>query len=520
MPWLRLVGAGCLLTLLLVAQPVTAAGQTVDLGVITVKSAQAAQEIRQKLLAGAAFESLAKAQSVGPAAARGGRLGVVPLARLRSEYRQALASLPPHQPSPVIPTEEGFTVLMVFPGAAPAAPPAARPAPSVAQVPAPLTTPPASLRGTLPEVASSYPTESAVSPGLARRGAGTVAPAPTPRVPPGPVAEMPHLVARNLVAQGMEALAAGRITDAEDRFNQALGKNPKDDGAGFFLALTRAAQQGQYKKEAAVKFATAFLFMLEGDIGRAQALFQESWQDDGRFWPGLLFDGNMQAEQGRRKEAKELLAKTLTANPQCARAHVSLALIAMDENDSRRATTELEKAIELEPGLAEANYQLGSLALLAGDLPGAERLLRAALTADPYREEAYNDLGLVMANTNRPKEAEEQYRKAMELNSGFVPAHMNLGELFARQGKYNQAVDEFNEALALDPNLAAAHSNLAAAYILLDKWDLALEHAEQAVARQYPVPRPILEALKPHRDAALQKQAAPQAGEAPAKLGQ
>ena len=54
------------------------AQQRIDLGLITVKNKAKAEEIRDKLLKGASFEALAKSFSVGPAAFKGGRLGMVP----------------------------------------------------------------------------------------------------------------------------------------------------------------------------------------------------------------------------------------------------------------------------------------------------------------------------------------------------------------------------------------------------------------------------------------------------------
>ena len=73
-----------------------------------------AEKLRSQLLEGASFEALAKQHSVAPTALRGGRLGQVPLKRLRTEFRQALSGLPANQPSKVVPTEGGSNILMRF----------------------------------------------------------------------------------------------------------------------------------------------------------------------------------------------------------------------------------------------------------------------------------------------------------------------------------------------------------------------------------------------------------------------
>ncbi|MCA1905623.1 MAG: peptidyl-prolyl cis-trans isomerase, partial [Desulfarculus sp.] len=126
----RLLGLTLACLLWGIAAPAWA--QEVDLGVITVKQKSLADTIRQRLLKGDSFESLAKNYSVGPAASRGGRLGRVPETRIRSEFMRALAGLAPGQPSGVVATEEGFNILMRFD-----APPALAKAPAPSPVPAP-----------------------------------------------------------------------------------------------------------------------------------------------------------------------------------------------------------------------------------------------------------------------------------------------------------------------------------------------------------------------------------------------
>ena len=101
--------------LLAFAGPSTAqSDEKVNLGIITVKQKDLANQLAKELAKGASFETLAKRNSVGPASFRGGRLGKVPYSRLRSEYRAALEGLAPGKPSKVIPTEEGYTILMRF----------------------------------------------------------------------------------------------------------------------------------------------------------------------------------------------------------------------------------------------------------------------------------------------------------------------------------------------------------------------------------------------------------------------
>ena len=459
---MRRLSATSIIIIICLALGATAwAQQKIDLGLITVKNKAKAEEIRDKLVKGASFEALAKENSVGPAAFKGGRLGLVPRKRLRTEYRKALQGLPANRPSYVIPTEEGYTILMTFAGqpklkSAPAArPAAAKPAP------------PARRRQSEPAQVT--------------------------------VPDIPYLAARTLVASGVEQLSRGEFKDAGDNFSKALKENPYADSAKFFQEMLRGLTGGKKEHKAVETFATGFVFMLEGDINRAHKLFAQAANMDDSLWQAKLFEANMLADLGRPKEAKNELVALVAKHPKAARAYVTLGLIAAEQGKIKEATELFEKATKLNPGLADAHYQISTLAILQDDYKKAEKELLATIKADPYREEAYNDLGLVMMYTKRHDQAEKYYKKALEIDSNFAPALMNLGQLYGMQNKLNQAADEFNKALLVDPKLGSAHSNLAAAYILMGKWDQAQRHADAAKALKFPLPESVEKALEQHR---------------------
>ncbi len=415
--------------------------QPVDLGLITVKQKDLADKIHRQLLQGGGFESLAEAHSVGPAASQGGRLGKVPYNRLRTEYKQALQGLPLNTPSAVIPTEEGFTILMPF--------------------------------------------------GEKPRRAAAAAPAPS---------QPSYLAARQSVMAGMESLAAGDWKLAEKNISQALTQNPQDENAPFFLEMLREAQAGKIKKNAVQSFAGGFVSMLAGDAAEAQKKFRQALAQDSRFWQALLVQASLNLSDPKKdSETQQNLRKVLTINPKSAQAHVYLGLLALGRGRTEEGKKELEEAARLNPKLAEPHYQLASLALAAKDLKTAEQNLRAAIAADPYKEEAYNDLGIVLAETNRPQEAEKAYLRTLELNPGFAAAHSNLGELYARHGQVNRAIQEFEKALTLDPEMPQAHVNLALAYVQKEEWAQAIAHAEAAQKMKIPLPEALLEKLKPHQ---------------------
>lgn len=460
------------------AVPLAAQAETVDLGVITVKDRNLAESLRQRLLRGEAFETLARGNSLGPTASRGGRLGLLPEERLRSEYRQAIRGLRPGQPSVVVATEDGYNILMRFdqaPLPAVAAAPAARPAPSA----------PARM----PEAATQYR--------VSQTPAAPQAASPAPVR--GALPDTPQMAARLEVMAGLEQLAAKQAKVAEAHFSRALGLNPHEDIATFLQDVAREAATGKSRPEAAAALAEGFMKMFDGEDESALAGFRRARQLDPNMWQAALFEANVVATKGQVGEATAILRGILKENPKLARPHLSLGMIAQDQRQLDQAAGEYRAAVAADPSLAEAHYRLGSLALSEGNYEEAERELKAALGFDPYKEEAFNDLGLVFAATGHLGEAETSYKKALELNPSYAVAHVNLGMVYVSSGRMDQGIDEFNMALSVDPTLAAAHNNLATAYAIRQEWDLAIQHADMAVKLGMPVADVLLQKLAPHR---------------------
>ncbi|KIX12275.1 tetratricopeptide repeat protein [Dethiosulfatarculus sandiegensis] len=434
--------------------------ERVDLGLITVKDSELAQKLKARLLAGDKFEPLAKEYSVGPAAARGGRLGKVPVKRLRSEYKAALEGLVAGKPSKVIPTEEGYTILMLFDS-------------RKKEVAKPKSVP-APKQGAKP----------------AKQKA--------PEKPLPPLPETPQLTARNMTMAGLESLQVGQAKEAAEQFSAALGENPKDDSAAFFLHIAQQVVKKEVKVSAGKEFAEGFMAMLEGRVDKARDLFRKAAREDTDFWQAYLFEANMAAAMGDGENALKLLKTVIQLNPNSTKALISLGTVTREAGNLDGSIEYFKRALEKNPESAEALYQTGSTFLLAGDNKEAEKYLRRAIAIDPYKDEAFNDLGLALARTNRPKEAEASYRKALELNSNYAPAHLNLGNLYATHNFVDKAIDEYNKALVVDPALAVAHNNLAAAYALKQEWDTANDHAQKAMKMGFQVPKKLLKELAIH----------------------
>ena len=443
-----------LILIIALAAPAQAQEKRLDLGIITVRQKSLAEQLRQEISSGADFGELAKKHSVGPTASRGGKLGKVPLSKLRPEYREAVKDLQPGAPSNVVLTEGGFNILYIFPEVHTAPTPVSLPEASHTELMAP-----SSIDTTLPL----------------------------------------HLQARQLFSQAMESLAAGDFARAKKLLTDTLAKYPQDQGAVLFMdALTNA--EGSSKKQQAVRLLASGVIALQiGEMQNAINQYDKALENDPNLWEAKLLSANIMANLGSMEKALSLLDECIQINPKADNAYVSKGTISRELNKSDQAKQYLNEALNLNPKNAKAMYQLGAIALDEQNHKEAERYFKASLALDPYQFDAHNDLGLIYLVSGRLELAEAEYRESLAANPGFAPAHVNLGNLYAKQKKYNQAIDEYNKALDLDPTFGEAHNNLAASYVLLENWPMAIMHVDKALGMNFPVADVILRKVAPHR---------------------
>ena len=80
---------------------------------ILLKDQKQAEEVRQKLLKGEDFATLAKQYSIGPSKTRGGDLGFFSRERMVKEFSDVAFSLKPKEISPVVKTKFGYHIIRV-----------------------------------------------------------------------------------------------------------------------------------------------------------------------------------------------------------------------------------------------------------------------------------------------------------------------------------------------------------------------------------------------------------------------
>ncbi len=313
--------------------------------------------------------------------------------------------------------------------------------------------------------------------------------------------------------QGQNALAQGRLDEAEREFSEVLRLDPKRAEAHANLGGI-AYRQGRYER--AIQSFTEAL-RLNPSLGDAQALLglaqirsghaeegrqslQKSWahirDKELRINAGtelIRFD-----QQGNQWEAAANIAHDLAANnpqdprvlylsyriyselaahavaaltrnaPDSAQMHRILAEAAGMQNDVAGAVAEYRKALEVDPSLPGIHDELGEAILASSQDESARKLAKqefeTGLVANPSDADAEFGLGEVYFREGNLESAAQHFGRALQLRPEFADAHLELAKTLSSLGKETEALAHLKEAERLDPNSEAAHYRLAQAY--------------------------------------------------------
>jgi tetratricopeptide (TPR) repeat protein len=316
------------------------------------------------------------------------------------------------------------------------------------------------------------------------------------------------------LALGRDALAAGRLREAEAAFRRLLETRPDAEvrkQLGDVLAkqgkLEEAAERYREALADNPSFAEAHNNLgnvLKG-LGDAPAA-AEQYRRALALKPSLAEAHNnlgvLLAEDGKPDEAADHFRKAIAANPEHAQAERNLAKLLAGRGDFREAIAHYERAlscapdepdllvdlgealnlggktdeavaryreaITLKPGLARAHLALGRVLKRQDDLESAIVHFRQAVEIAPTNPKAHNALGSALMAQGALADGLIHFRRAIELDPRYPKAHLNLGNAFERRGEFKEAAAHLRKAIELDPDYAEAHNNLG--NVLLKQW--------------------------------------------------
>jgi tetratricopeptide (TPR) repeat protein len=301
-----------------------------------------------------------------------------------------------------------------------------------------------------------------------------------------------------LCIDGLTPHQAGRGSDAERLYRQALDIAPDDAHANHCLALllfatkrsseaascwrrVLAARPGHLP--AMVNLANAF--RESGAADDSIALCQRALAQAPRLTEAWVTLGAALLAASRAADAVEAYRTATQIDPDRAAAHAGLAIALLRVDQPATALTSADAAIARDESQAEGWFARGTALSTLGHSAKAIMALRRAVALAPDHAHAHLNLGNALLDLDARAEAEAEIRRAGTIDPSMPEAHASLGCLLSGDGRLAEAVAACAEAIRLRPAFPQAHWNLSFAHMLAGDFGPGWEEYEWR--KQHPV---------------------------------
>jgi len=174
----------------------------------------------------------------------------------------------------------------------------------------------------------------------------------------------------------------------------------------------------------------------------AEKLFEEALEIKADYAPALLGEALVAAD-GYEGKAADLAQKALKSDPKLVEAQELLARVALEDNNSEKATAEANKAVAISPEALQAMSILATIDWLNDKktTPWIDKVLKI----NPVYGEAYETAAHFFVINRRYDEGIAAYRKALELKPDLWSARSELGINLMRLGNDVEARQQLEQ---------------------------------------------------------------------------
>lgn len=260
-----------------------------------------------------------------------------------------------------------------------------------------------------------------------------------------------------LLQQGVNHHQAGRLTEAEACYRQALQLSPGNPDLNGRLGL---------------------LNHQKGDHDEAARRFEQALKTDPK---NPMLHGQLGIVERARKRYPASAAcfrKALTLQPGVPEIHYDLALSLGKAEHPKEAENHFRKTLRLRPGFPKADNGLGDALLRQGRAEEAETSFRQAIALDPRHAIAHSNLGAALNIQERYADALPSLEEALRLQPDLPEAHYNLGICLQALKRLDDASASYVHAIQLRPDFAEAHKNLGLNQLLAGRYEQGWEEYE------------------------------------------
>lgn len=224
-----------------------------------------------------------------------------------------------------------------------------------------------------------------------------------------------------LQARLLPRLLADPVRDVRMEAARGLAGPPEaqlgaDDKARFAKALDEfvaAARFNADRPEGQAELGT--LAMARGQPDAAIAAYREALALDPTYYPASVNLADLYRRQGLERDAQQVLAAAIKADPRAAGPRHALGLSLVRQKRTAEALAALGEAARLDPDSARYAYVYGIALHDAGQRPEAIRALASALRRYPYDRDVLAAIATYEREAGNPAKAIEYGRRLLEV---------------------------------------------------------------------------------------------------------
>ncbi|MEY2539973.1 MAG: hypothetical protein QOG67_3713 [Verrucomicrobiota bacterium] len=234
---------------------------------------------------------------------------------------------------------------------------------------------------------------------------------------------------------------------------QALERSLSAYRAGDLLVALKAYPHGRASGSNADKIYHAGLFLVVGQVAKAERSLREVKQDS----------------PGRDALATLITAVTLKAHesragPSTASGWIAESYYRQSKADLAGALEAAQRATQIDPSFGFAWTRLAELQFSFGRVPQSIQALEKGFELSPRNAAAHALRGFLASAENKINDAKEAFEKAMDIDGALGNAWLGRGLCFIRQGKDELGRLDLQTAAVLEPNRSMFHSYLGKAF--------------------------------------------------------
>jgi predicted O-linked N-acetylglucosamine transferase (SPINDLY family) len=197
---------------------------------------------------------------------------------------------------------------------------------------------------------------------------------------------------------------------------------------------------------------SAFALHQQGQLGQAEAIYQQLIEIDPRNADALHLLGMIAYQTGHHQRAVDMIDQAIELRPDCADAYSNRGLVLQELKQFDAALSSYDKAIELRSDYAETYSNRGNALQELKQLDAALASYDKAIELRPDYAEAYSNRGLALQELKQFDAALANYDKAIELKSDYAVAYYNRGVTLQKLKQLDAALVNYDKAIELKPD--------------------------------------------------------------------